>query len=188
MPAHQANPVATEKLSHDAFIDSPTINKSKIQNFFDEKIKNHLIPNGNTHMNDLYITQEHKSSLPTLFPSLTYVVYVHRAIRNLVLTVAFNWSMPFLHPFNFLITVTVFPAIVIVLVVIEAALHISYSFGFGHVLEGIGKEWGDGLSPVNWWDPRIFSDEVNQIVKDGIVGLDQPMAPAVETVAENTNG
>ncbi|CAG8621556.1 2743_t:CDS:2 [Ambispora leptoticha] len=181
----QVNPVATEKLSHDAFIDSPTINKPKILN---EKIENQWTPNVDTYIKDLRIIPEHKFTVTTLFPPLTYVVYFHRAIRDLVLTVLFNWSMPFLHPLNFLVMVTVFPAIVIVLVVLEAVLRISYSLGFGYVLKGISKKWGDGLSPVNWSNPTIFSDDkVNKIVKVGIARLARPLAPAVETVAETTN-
>ncbi|KAG9288953.1 hypothetical protein G9A89_019575 [Geosiphon pyriformis] len=134
------------------------------------------------HLKDLTQTPEHKStatqsftSLPTLFPSLTYVVYVHRAIRNLLLTVLFDWSMPIFHPVNFMLTITVFPAIVVSLVIIELSLHMAFLCGFGNVLNRVSEKWGDGLTPVNWWDPRIFSEEVRDIVNDGILGLDQPL-------------
>ncbi|KAG9297069.1 hypothetical protein G9A89_004935 [Geosiphon pyriformis] len=136
----------------------------------------------NPHFRDLTETHKNKSaatqsftSLPTLFPSLTYMVYVHRAIRNLLFTILFDWSMPLFHPVNFILIMTVFPTIVISLVVVELSLKLSFYCGLGNVLNGISKKWGDGLSPVNWWDPRLFSEEVSEIINDGLLGLEQPL-------------
>ncbi|CAG8616323.1 13615_t:CDS:2, partial [Ambispora gerdemannii] len=191
----KVNPIATEKLAHDTFIESPTTNKTKFQNpsnTFNGKLNNHINGNcieNNAHYNDLCVTPEHKTSLPTLFPSFTYIMYVERAISNLLLTVIFDWTMPFFHPFNFLLIVTIFPSIIFGLVVVEAALHISFWMGLGNILAEMSKRWGKNLTPVNWWDPRIFSEEVNNIVKDGIIGLDKPLAPSVtfeETTSKDT--
>ncbi|CAG8627276.1 10767_t:CDS:2 [Paraglomus brasilianum] len=141
--------------------------------FFEE------VPHDNrVHLEDVDATPIHHNSNittnTTLLPSFTYLVYLHRSVRNLLFSLIFDWNMVFMHPLNFLILVTVFPAFMIGLVVIGLSLHLGYSLGMGKAIKKIGDKWGGGLSPVNWWDPRIFSDEVSSIVNNAIQAMDEP--------------
>jgi len=54
-----------------------------------------------------------------LFPSLNYVVYIHRVLKNLITTLLFEWSMPIFDPFNFLLLVTVFPTFIVGIILLE---------------------------------------------------------------------
>ncbi|CAI2185056.1 18019_t:CDS:2 [Funneliformis geosporum] len=127
------------------------------------------------HVEDLRTTPNSKAQVLVLIPSLTYVVYMNRALKNILLTLIFDWTMPLFSPFNFLLLITLFPTLIVAVVALEFALHIGFKFGLDSVIQRIGDKWGEGLSPVNWWDPRIFTSEVDEIVKDGIKSLDAPL-------------
>lgn len=127
------------------------------------------------HVEDLQTTPINKAQVLVLIPSLTYVVYMNRALKNILFTLIFDWTMPIFSPFNFILLITLFPTLIISLISLEFALHIGFKFGLGAVIQRIGDKWGEGLSPVNWWDPRIFTSEVDEIVKDGIKSLDAPL-------------
>uniref|UniRef100_A0A1D1ZB98 Phospholipase A1-II 1 n=1 Tax=Anthurium amnicola TaxID=1678845 RepID=A0A1D1ZB98_9ARAE len=129
------------------------------------------------HIEDLNATPDHKPQVLVWIPSLTYVVYMHRALKNIIITLMFEWSMPIFHPFNFLLLITVFPTLIIGIIILEVGLHVGLKFGLGTLIQKIANEWGHGLSIVNWWDPRIFTSEVDDIVKGGIKALDAPLPP-----------
>ncbi|CAB4376188.1 unnamed protein product [Rhizophagus irregularis] len=129
------------------------------------------------YIEDLNATPEHRPQVLVWAPSLTYFVYVHRVLKNVIITLLFEWSMPIFHPFNFCLLITVFPTLIIGIIILEVALHIGLKFGLGELIQRIADEWADGLSIVNWWDPRIFTSEVDEIVKDGIIALDAPLPP-----------
>ncbi|CAG8587688.1 632_t:CDS:2 [Paraglomus occultum] len=145
------------------------------------------IPHENrVHLEDVESTPIHHNANvttnTTLLPSFTYLVYLHRSVRNLLFTLIFDWNMVFIHPVNFFILVSIFPAFMIGLVVIGLSLHLGYSLGMGKAIKKISNKWGGGLSPVNWWDPRIFSDAVSQIVANAIQAMDGPQYVSQDTV------
>src|SRR6185436_17647753 len=100
------------------------------------------------HLEDVGATPIHHNpsvtTNTTLLPSFTYLVYLHRSVRNLLFTLIFDWNMVVLHPLNFLIVLTVFPVFMVSLVVIGLTFHLGYSMGMGKAIKKIGIKWGGG--------------------------------------------
>ncbi|GBC06695.1 hypothetical protein RclHR1_00070062 [Rhizophagus clarus] len=141
------------------------------------------LPKENQHyVEDLNATPNHKPQVLVVAPSLTYLVYMHRVLKNVITTLLFEWSMPLFHPFNFFLLITVFPTLIIGIILLEIGLSIGLKIGLDGLIQRISNKWGDGLSVVNWWDPRIFTSEVDDIVKDGIEALDAPLPPPLPEV------
>ncbi|CAG8562656.1 3615_t:CDS:2 [Acaulospora colombiana] len=113
-----------------------------------------------------------------IIPILTYMSYVSLTIRNLLSTLIFNWSMAFTYPLNFFLLITLVPLLSIALLVIEMTLQIGFALGLGKVLDVIGHKWGEDLTPINWWDPKMFSSDTIGIVNDGISALERPLPEA----------
>ncbi|RHZ86973.1 hypothetical protein Glove_41g108 [Diversispora epigaea] len=107
-------------------------------------------------------------------PNTSYLVYMSRAIRNLLLTFVFDWSIAVLHPLSFLTLIVGVPLLLFILLVLEIFLRIGFYLGLENYMNDMSKKWGKGLSSVNWWNPNMFSEETLKIVQDGIVALDQP--------------
>src|SRR4051812_919671 len=93
------------------------------------------------HVEDLKTTPINKAQVLVLIPSLTYVVYMNRALKNILFTLIFDWTMPLFSPFNFILLITLFPTLIISLISLEFALHIGFKFGFGAVIQRIGDKW-----------------------------------------------
>lgn len=102
------------------------------------------------YIEDLNATSDHKPQVLVWVPSLTYFVYMHRVLKNVIITLLFEWSMPIFHPLNFCLLITIFPTLVIGIIILEIALHIGLKFGLGDLIQKIANEWADGLSIVNW--------------------------------------
>lgn len=108
------------------------------------------------YIEDLNATPEHRPQVLVWAPSLTYFVYVHRVLKNVIITLLFEWSMPIFHPLNFCLLITVFPTLIIGIIILEVALHIGLKFGLGELIQRIADEWADGLSIVNWCKNFFF--------------------------------
>ena len=105
-----------------------------IQNFYSKFPKD-----SQHHVEDLHSTTTHKPQVLVMIPPLTYVVYIHRVLRNVIITLVFEWTMPIFHPFNFLLLVTVFPTLIIAIIVLEVVLNIGYKLGLEDLIRYIGQ-------------------------------------------------
>ena len=105
------------------------------------------------YIEDLYntpIIPSNKVQILVLTPSLTHIVYMHQALKNIIVTLMFEWTMPFFNPWNFLLLVTVFPTLIITIILLEVALKIGHKLGLRSAIQKIADEWGNGLSCINW--------------------------------------
>jgi hypothetical protein len=137
---------------YDSYSGNPTI-KSDLDHIHDFCAK---FPKENQHyIEDLNATPTHKPQVLVWVPKLTYLVYMHRVLKNVIITLLFEWTMPLFHPLNFFLLITVFPTLIIGIILLEIILHIGLKLGLGGLIQRISDKWGGGLSIVNWC--KIFS-------------------------------
>ncbi|KAI9281211.1 Alpha/Beta hydrolase protein [Umbelopsis sp. AD052] len=99
---------------------------------------------------------------PTRVSSWPLINFAVRTYTNLFLTFLFDYSMLVVSPVNAIMLLTVYPAMIFLLITVELSLKIFLDFlGGQELVTYFSLRYGGGLSPVNWATPHLFHTQGN---------------------------